>query len=199
MGRRVLVGWGAPAAALHIHALAAGGAAGLGIADLEAATACCTSHDSLRPQFVADEAGQLVALGSGTHGDVFLARLDSLQVAVKVSCLVGRDASTRALLRESGRSTCLLVGYEAHGSHAAVAIAPGSTAVLLLPSKLHPSAPPCAQVIELGVLLNPGRVWQEVGLLRRANHPRIVKLLGVGMEVSAAWVHVVCLCSRCAG
>ncbi len=38
------------------------------------------------PQFVADEEGQLVALGSGTQGDVFLARLDAVQVAVKVSC-----------------------------------------------------------------------------------------------------------------
>ncbi|PRW45736.1 serine threonine- kinase receptor R831 [Chlorella sorokiniana] len=71
-------------------------------------------------EFVAGEDGRLVSLGSGTQGDVFLARLDAVQVAVKV--------------------------------------------------------------IELGALLNSGRVWQEVGLLRRATHPRIVKLLGVGME-----------------
>jgi len=46
--------------------------------------------------------------------------------------------------------------------------------------------PPIEQVIELGALLHSGRVWQEVGLMRGATPPRIVKLLGVGIEVGCA-------------
>lgn len=64
-----------------------------------------------------------------------------------------------------------------------------AAACCLLPHNTTATCCPClsAQVIELGALMHSGRVWQEIHLLRRASHPRIVKLLGVGMEVGAGW------------
>ena len=117
-----------------------------------------------RTQFVADSRGELVVLGTGTHAVVYLAVLRGQRVAVKVRGWVVAGARDRV-------QECAL--------RCACGLLCTPLADLLM------RRPNLTQAFELGAGIDSGQMWQEVALLRNCQHPRVVQLLGVAVEVRA--------------
>ena len=118
-------------------------------------TNICTPS-TLHVQFVADADGQLVELGEGGHAVVYLARLQGVEVAVKV----GTGAAWLAWLPS-------WLGWQN------ISARPTYSSHLL-------------KVTELLSGVESQSIWRETALLRRCIHERIVPLYGVALKVHEA-------------